>query len=191
MKYWISILAIISIFPIIFFFTIGFRELSIWESLRLLRSLSIFIFIYLGFYTSGYIKYRLQERFEKYYNSMFDSIASLPVLIFQDKLIIKPHKTNYEAKINVEPRLDNYKVCRIDNTLVILGKVYDLGIFRRHMRPIQINMANSEVDKLKYVLKPKIRDLFYDENDLVITFERSINEINKLILKDFKSIYSH
>ena len=184
--YWISILVIILIIP--FLISVSFAingEIEIWGLVNVFRYFIIYIIIYIGFYTSGYLNYKLQGRFENYYASIIENKAIYWVEIYQEKFTIKPYRVNYDAKIEVRPRMDSFNICKINQSLVILGFVYDYGIFKRHMRPIQIDLDKSGGQELRFVSKSKIRVLEYLDSDLVIKFKKSINSINKLIIKDY------
>ena len=188
--YWLIILIAILIFPVVALSGMGsaIDELEVPDILRLFMYLIIYVVIYIGFYTSGYIKYRLQKKFTDNNNIHINHIFTVPVEIHQDKFTIKPYRMNYDVKIKVTSHLDYFSVCVIDKTLVLMGKVYDFGIFRRHMKPIQIDTGELATDRLQFVSKPAIKELIPGDNVLIVKFAKSINSINKLIIMDYTKI---
>ena len=191
--YWIFILIALLIFPLIGLIGMSnsLPDLTYKDYLIIFKYIILYLVIYLGFYTSGYIKYKQQQRFINYYNLKIDRISTETVEIYHDKVIVKTFRQNYDAKIPVKPRFDKYKICMINRSLIILGQVYDLGIFRRHMRPIQVDLEDTNLDKFRFTSNPRINLIDFKDNDLIIRFEKSINEINKLIIKDFNKTNSH
>jgi hypothetical protein len=145
----------------------------------------IFFIIYVGFYTSSYFAYKTQYRFTDYYKSRIERKSIFSVLINQDKFTIKPLFQSYDVKVSIPLRKDNYQICKIGDSLIILGQVYDFGTFMRHMRPLQINLSNSTNDRLKFAIKPFISDMKINNNDLEIKFKNSVNGINKLVIIDY------
>ncbi len=187
--YWISLLMILLIFHIINLivnFDV-FSKFSIGDFVKLYKDVIIYSIIYIGFYTSGYLNFRLQKQFEYYYNSKIDIKSLKEVEIYQESFALKPLGSNHNAKINIKPRLDSFIIFKIDEILVVFGKTYDFGIFRRHIEPFQINLSNERIDKLKFVSKPKISELEVIDNNLIIKFKEGYNSINKLIIKEFKA----
>ena len=127
----------------------------------------------------------MQKRFIDIYKDKIRSKSINLVEIYQDSFTIKPFRQNYDAKINIKPRLDTYTVCCLGDNLVLLGQVYDFGIFRRHLRPIYLILKPAKTETLKYVSAPKIHECKFNDNGLLIRFEKSIKGINMLIIKDF------
>ena len=190
--FWVFILALIITLNVIGFLdnigaTLGFSNL-----LRIILWLGIYLMVYLGFYTSGFINLRLQAKFKEVYKNRFDknTIETRQVEVFQDSFTIKPFRQNYDAKISIKPRLDKFEIVTIDNNLILLGQVYDFGIFRRHIRPILIAFDDKHNTKLKYTVKPVIKDAGITEDGFRIRFKKSIYGIKKLMIKDLIDIKS-
>lgn len=185
--YWIVILILIIFISIFkYFISINNNSIPDFENyFQMYFYFLIFLIIYIGFYTSSYFIYKIQNRFTCYYKSRIDTNSIYSVLINQDKFTIKTLYQSYDAKISVPMRKDNYQICKIDDSLIILGQVYDLGIFKRHMRPLQIDLNNSTNEKLKFAIKPFISEIKMENNDLEIKFGNSINGINKLVIIDY------
>jgi hypothetical protein len=89
------------------------------------------------------------------------------------------------VKISVPLRKDNYQICKISDSLIILGQVYDFGVFMRHMKPLQIDLNTSTNEKLKFAIKPFISAIKINNNDLEIKLKNSVNGINKLVIIDY------
>ncbi len=148
--------------------------------------ISFILVLYIGYYTSGYLKYKLQEKFRTIYKSTILHESLYDVEIYQDKVRVKAFLQSGDIKLSLPHKKDYFQICKIDNSIIILGHVYDLGILKRHISPIQIDLDNTAVNKLKFTIKPDISDLVYNNRNLEIKFKKNISQINKLIIKDFK-----
>lgn len=186
--YWIIILILITFLTILrgIILLNNNSNFSFWDYFQLSFYFIIFLIIYVGFYTISYLTYKIQKRFTDYYKSRIENNSIYEVLINQDKFTIKPLYQSYDVKVSVPLRKDYYQICKIGDSLIILGQVYDFGTFKRHMRPLQIDLNNSTNDRLKFAIKPSIYDIKINDNDLEIKFKKSASSINKLVIKDFK-----
>ncbi len=82
-----------------------------------------------------------------------------------------------------------YTTFRLGNKIGLFGRTYDLGFFKRELRPILIDTANYDnSENFKYAVNPKISTINWTENDMEIVFKRSLFGIRKIILIDWKKI---
>jgi len=185
--YWIVILILITFLTILEAIILlnNNSDLVFWDYFQLSFYFIIFLIIYVGVYTSSYFTYKIQERFTDYYKSRIESDLVHEVLINQDKFTIKPLYQSYDVKVSVRVRKDYYRICKIGDSLIILGNVYDFGTFKRHIRPLQIDLNNSTNDRFKFAIKPSLYDIKINDKDLEIKFKKSVSSINKLVIKDF------
>ena len=186
--YWILILLGLLFASLLQFTTNSARDASerysdIWSFIFLF----IHGFIFIGFYTMSFFKYKLQHRFLTLYDKKIDKNSNNLVEIYQDSFSFKNFRQNVDVKMNIKPRLDRFSICTFGKNLVLLGQVYDLGIFRRHLKPIYILLAPTEKEKLKYVLEPRIGEYHQSNDELTIRFKNNVDGINKLVIKDYKS----
>ena len=185
--YWIIILILITFLTILrgIILLNNNSNFDFLDYFQLSSYFIIFFIIYVGFYTSSYFVYKTQIKFTNHYKSRIENNSIYGVLINQDKFTIKPLYQSYDVKISVPLRKDNYQICKISDSLIFLGQVYDFGVFMRHMRPLQIDLNTSTNEKLKFAIKPFISDIKINNNDLEIKFKNSVNGINKLVVIDY------
>lgn len=185
--YWIVIFILIAFLTamraIILFNSNSYFDFSHYVELSLYFIL--FLFIYIGYYTSSYFEYKTHYTFKAYHKSKIDKITKCTVLINQDKFTIKPLYQSNDVKISVPLIQDSFQICKIDDSLIIFGQVYDFGTFKRHIKPLQIDLKHSTDSRLKHAFKPYVSDIKISHNDLEIKFKNSINGINKLVIIDY------
>lgn len=187
--YWIGILLVLIIYTLPSIL-VRYNQIEstinnyIWN----FTTIIIYIAIFIGFYTSGYINYRIQQNFKATYKDKIENKTniSVQVEIYQESFKITPLKQNHEAKINIKPRLDTFNLCKVGDNLILLGQVYDLGIFRRHLKPILISLNPASFSGILGVLKPRFHELESTESGLFIIFDESVCGIKKLLIKDYK-----
>lgn len=185
---WISVLIGILIFTGIYYI----MRISVpenydenYRSIFGLIILGIYIVIFIGFYLMSYVNYILQFRFKEKYSKIINKIHTVRVEIHQDSFTIKPFRQNYDAVINVKPKLDSFELILIDDFEFLIGQVSEMGIFRYHLRPILIKKGKADLNDFSWIVSPKIKDIEPLLNDIVIKFKRSYKGINTLILKEY------
>jgi hypothetical protein len=115
----------------------------------------------------------------------------MEVVLFLNPITTTTFRTNFPAKIKLNQRKEIFKVFLIDNCIGILGQSYELGLFRKHLKPIIIPIKNETIEnKYKYAIMPSVELIEVINNDLNIVFSKSVKGIIKLTLKDFKKIYN-
>lgn len=186
--YWIFIFLTIVFFTILNLMIVydDLWKFRFGDYLQLYSYFILFFIIYIGFYTSGFMAYRLQNKFTDFHHSMIKRNSDYEVLISQDRFTIKPLYQSNDVKLSIPLRKDLYQLCTIGDSLIILGHVYDLGVFRRHLKPLQIDLNNSGNKLLTYAKKPKGYEVRHTINNLEINFSKSVSGINTLTILNFK-----
>ena len=188
--YW-AIFYILIALPFLLGFFIDFGKDGRLDEFRP-EDLLLYIFYTLAFfmfYSIGYFNLRRQEKFINTYLPHVDNLSKLDreVEIFRNSYTVTGIKTNFEGRIKPKPKRDIFKVFELDNLIVLIGKTYDFGVFRREICPIVIDINNYENPiKYRYAINPKISTANWIDNDLEIIFERSVYGIRKVKLFNWK-----
>ncbi|WP_282038551.1 hypothetical protein [Saccharicrinis aurantiacus] len=138
-----------------------------------------FLIVYLGFYTISYINYRKQQSFIERYDG--NEITDVSVEIYQTSFTVKTIRQNYDARINVSPRIEEFKLYRGLDYFVLFGFVREFGVFRMHMKPLLI--TNSEEIKLRNTVKLKVRKLQHEKGNMVVELSEDYKSVIQLIVK--------
>lgn len=140
------------------------------------------IFIFPLYYSNSFFNLMIQRKFiEKNPNLKF---RELSVELCQSQSQTSSLGRNFYVNIKPKPTVENYIIGIDNNTIAILGKTYDFGIFRHHMKPIVIyRKDNLKMKKERWVSYPKKYRIYETENILEIEFLKSSNGISKLTIK--------
>ena len=157
-----------------------------YRTITVFTMLILTIIIYIWFYTSGYINLKLQNRFKELNKNTFQEYRIVDVELHQNSFTIKPFRQNYDARINIKPRLDRFEMIKINSLIYLLGQVYEMGLFRKHLKPILILTDTKKTGITKKILMPKIQEISKDNNNLITRFDKSLKGINTLIIKDYE-----
>ena len=102
--------------------------------------LSIIIYFLVGFafilfYSRSYINYKARELFIEKYSERFEknSLKNKTVELIQGSYHVTAIKSNYYAKINPEPKIEEFLIARMEDYLIIFGQTYTFGVFREHL----------------------------------------------------------
>lgn len=164
-----------------------------WILLTDFSFLVIFALIFFVFYTISFINVKFQNKFLDTYSVSIikKSVIKMEVLLFLNPLRTTTFRTNFPANIKLNPRKEIFKVFLIDNCIGILGQSYELGLFRKHLKPIIIPFKNEKIEKkYKFAITPGVELIEEHNDDLNIVFSKSVKGINKLTLKDFKKTFN-
>ena len=185
--YWIVILAFTSILTLLrIIVSTKTSNPDLVDFLSTYSYLIIFFVLFLGFYTSGYFNFLLQRKFTNQHKSIIKKNDTCQVDIYYNRLSIKTIIHNYDTNIEIPTGRDFYHICTTTNSIVVLGQVNFLGVFRFHLKPIQIDLYNSTNDRLKFTYKPAIDKIEIYNRDLTINFSKNKYEIRKLVIKDYQ-----
>lgn len=125
--------------------------------IALLVELLIPSIFYFGFYCSSYYNLYKQKKFIKVNSKSFKNIETKSIVLFQRSFTMQPYRMSYPAKINIKPREVNYKFIDINNNIIMLGYVYDLGKFKRYLKPLIFIEDSKILPGVKHVKKIKVR----------------------------------
>ena len=143
------------------------------------------IFIFPLYYTYSFFNLMIQKTFVK--NNPNLKFRELTVELCQSRYQTSTLSRNFYVNIKPEPTVDNFTIGIDNDTIAILGKTYDFGIFRQHLKPMVIGRKeNVKMKKKKWICYPKNFKLNETENILEIEFAKSSNGISKLTIKDWK-----
>ncbi|MCB2196473.1 MAG: hypothetical protein KQH79_11485 [Bacteroidetes bacterium] len=188
-KYW-AIFYILIVIPYVFGMVLTFIQGRQNE----LDLLSYFYFIFFttaffSFYSVGYFNVRRQEKFLKKYSDSIENMSNLDkeVIVLRESYKVKGFRTNFEGKIKPKPKRDNFRVCKVDNLIVLIGKTYDLGFLKRDFCPILIDINDYENPrKYSYAVNAKVSGVYWSDNDLEIVFKKPVYGLRKVILLNWK-----
>jgi hypothetical protein len=164
-----------------------------WILLTDFSFLVIIALIFVVFYTISFINLKFQNKFLDTYSVRIikKSVIEMEVVLYLNPFTTTTFRTNFPAKIELKPRQEIFTVFLIDNCIGILGQSYELGLFRKHLKPIIIPIKNETIkNKYKFAIMPCVELVEVSNNDLIIVFSKSVKGIIKLTLKDFKKIYN-
>ena len=188
LKYWLLLLIIVITYA-------GIGILANYEGrntnwISIIFNFVFILFLFFGFYSTTYLNYLKRNRFLKFYSHLIDqnSFRKCEVLLFNSTYYVTAIKTNFAGKIKPKPKFETFETFRIDDKIGILGYTYDLGVFKRHIPPILVDIKNYENStEYKYAKTPKISSINWNENDMEIIFERSVYGIDKIKLIGWKN----
>jgi len=193
LKYWIFAMVFMIIYLSVSILANYQNRQPNWILLTDFTSLVIVALIFIGFYTISFINVKFQNKFLDIYsvNVTNKSVIEVEVVLFLSSFTTTTLRTNYPAKITLKPKKEVFRIFLIDNCIGILGQSYELGVFRKHIKPIIIPIKNKKIEnKYKFAITPCVELIEEDNNDLNIVFSKSVKGIIKLTLKDFKKIYN-
>jgi hypothetical protein len=191
--YWIFAMVFILMYLSVSIFANYHDRQPKWIFLTVFSSLVIIALIFIVFYTISFINVKFQNKFLDTYlvNVIKKSVIEMEVVLYLNSITTTTFKTNFPVKITPKPKKEVFRVFLMDNCIGILGHSYELGIFRKHLRPIIIPIKNEKIEnKYKFALTPSVGLIEENNNDLNIVFSKSVKGIIKLTLKDFKKIYN-
>jgi hypothetical protein len=150
--------------------------------------LLVFVVIFIGFYTSGFINYRLQNKFLGTYWNQIHLKTNNVVEIFQESVNVKPIRQSYDVKIKLKPCVEYFTICHMENSYVALGQVLELGIFRKHLKPICLNLTEEKIKPFKFTLASNIYDFSFSNRDLTVQFGRKVYGISSLTIRNLEKL---
>ncbi len=142
--------------------------------------LAVFVIIYFGFYTSSFVNYKKQVSYLKKIST--NEIEEVEVEVFQSSFIIKPTRQNFDAKINVTPKIEKFKLYIKSEYFLLFGVVREFGLFRMHMKPLLISTSNSK-EKI-HTKKLNTSKLEIENNNTVVYLKDHYKSISKLVVKN-------
>jgi hypothetical protein len=140
--------------------------------------------IYFGFYLSSFRTLQKQLKYRRWVEEELRSgiFITKNVEIFQGSYSLKPPMQNYDAPINIKPRTETFDVLETKYTILILGYVFDFGIFKRHISPLVISEnKNMEFLKNGAVLIERF-EMERQNNQVNIKFEKPYKGLKKMII---------
>lgn len=140
--------------------------------------------IYFGFYLSSFRTLQKQLKYRRWVEEELRSgiFITKNVEIFQGSYSLKPPMQNYDAPINIKPRTETFDVLETKYTILILGYVFDFGIFKRHISPLVISKnKNMEFLKNGAVLIERF-EMERQNNQVNIKFEKPYKGLKKMII---------
>ncbi len=182
---WISIfcgLLIMSIISLLMNFTTNGSNWDFYEVLNRFSTLIILIIIFIGYYTSSYFNYLKQIKCAE--SHLIENIENIEVEVFQSSFTLKPIRQNYDAKINVKPRLEKYQLITNPDYFILLGQLREFGLFRIHLKPLAFGTNGDKIVKgFKNLQVDRIENL---NSDTIVFLKKNYKSINKLIMKNIK-----
>jgi hypothetical protein len=134
--YWISMFVFISFLSIVNYMMHGKEEDAslVFFTVPLLT----LVIIYFGFYLTSFWKYQKQLKYRKWIEEKLNLglFLTKKVELFLDSFTLKPPMLNYDALIKIKTKSVSFEILEIENCFLILGYVFDFGIFKRHLRPL-------------------------------------------------------
>ncbi len=141
--------------------------------------------IYLGFYLSGFIAYCKQLKYREWIEEKLKIGLFVPqkAELYLDSFTIKPIRQNHDAVIHIKPKSVTFEVLELEDTILILGYVFDYGIFKRHIRPIVISKKHHKTYLKEGAVLQNTNEIKKLDNQIRINFEKSFEGIKSLIIK--------
>lgn len=142
--------------------------------------------IYLGFYLSGFRMFQKQLKYRRWIESEMRTgiFITKKVEVFLNSYSLKPPLQNFDAPINLKPKTVPFDVLETKDTILILGYVFDFGIFKRHITPLVISEnKNKEFLKQGAFLIERF-EMENQDNQISIKFEKPFKGIKKLVIRN-------
>jgi hypothetical protein len=146
----------------------------------------IFLVIYFGFYLTGFLTFQKQMRYRRWVEEELETgnFIKMNCEIFQSPFSLKTPMQNYDAPIIIKPETVTFDVLETKDTILILGYVFDFGIFKRHISPLVISKnKNKEFLKKGAVLIDRF-EMERQNNRVIIRFEKPYAGIRKMIIRN-------
>ena len=104
---------------------------QLYKQVYSMSTIAIPALIYVMFYSYSFAKYRMRKKFLKKYKNKIEanSLKKKEVEIFSEKYQITPFRTNYWVEINPNVKNDDFRIAKMEDKLIIFGKVYRFGVF--------------------------------------------------------------
>ena len=182
--YWITIFGFILCFSVINFMT-NVNEKDAVLILFFVPILTLLV-IYFGFYLSGFLTFQKQMKYRRWVEEELrtGTFITKNVEIVLNSFSLKPPMQNYDAPINIKPKTVTFDVLETKDTILILGYVFDFGIFKRHITPLVISEnKNKEFLKKGAVLIERF-EMEKQNNQISIKFEKPYKGIKKMIIRN-------
>ena len=181
--YWISLLIIILIITFI-------TQLMHQDTHLFWFQPMLVVVLFIVFYSQSYFKYYKYFIYQinlKYNNVRFKK-GECDVEIFQTGFNTKPFKQNYEVTIKIPSRKIKCNYISTNDSFILFCKVFDFGVFQRHINPIIIKLNNNydcnfKINKIRIIL---FEDTYYEGDSLNVIFKKNIDNLKKLSIIDFK-----
>jgi len=191
MNYWIFYYSLLLLIIIGTFLANGISLLFRTSSIFDIAIYFVVLFPFIILYSSSYANYRHQLTFLRKYSDRIkkDSIQKVPVELHMTSSFWRVPITGSFAQITSKIRHDTFTLIQIDNNIGILGQTYDLGLFRRHFKPIILPIT----DNFKNIGYSNCSTLYEVEisrevDDLIIIFNNMPHGIKKLKLNNWFQI---
>ncbi len=185
---------------VVFFFILIFTVISIFVNYGLrdpnsiifsdFTNLIILVVCFIAFYSPGYLNIKRQEWFLNKYPHFTDkgSLQEMEVVLYLESYSVKPFRHNQDVEIKPTPVNDKFRVLIFRNIIGLFGQSYDLGVFKRPIKPILISLdTDVDVNNFRYAKVKKLANLKHIGSDLELTFESSIAGIKKIRIKNWKT----
>jgi len=182
--YWISIFGFVLFLSVINFVMNGEEKDAVLISF-FVPVLTLLV-IYFGFYLTGFRMLQKQMKFRRWIEEEMraGSFITKKVEVFLNSYSLKPPMQNYDAPINIKPRTETFDVLETKGNILILGYVFDFGIFKRHITPLVISEnKNKEFLKKGAVLIVRF-EMERQNNQVSIKFEKPYKGIKKMIIRN-------
>jgi len=185
LPYWLAMFILAILFSpvgLIQEITTGVSGIAIF--LRILMYPAIEGILFIGFYSSGYLNYKKQQRFKQRVEGPLRlgifSMASVEV--FQDNFSITGIKTNYSASFEVKPWKAEFECLETNEAIIILPYVFDLGMFKRHIKPLVINKMEENCKAFRKAIYPEVMELTKKEGRTTALFYKSVETIKQIVV---------
>lgn len=188
LKYWIAIFSIVLFIAVLALLITNQSNDSDYKFNLYLYLPVAFILVFICFYLTGYWTYLRQQKFKTYIESelKLGRLKSTDIDIGYGNIFVKLfNKQGYEAMISIGNKSVPFEILDVNGLIILLGFVYDLGIFKRHIKPIAISNMKEYRFAWKYVLYPENVEIIESDGKTIITFEKNIEGIKYLIKENY------
>jgi hypothetical protein len=178
--YWISIFVFISFLSIVNYMMHGKEEDA---SLVLFTvPLLTLVIIYFGFYLTSFWKYQKQLKYRKWIEEKLNLglFLTKKVELLLDSFTLKPPMLNYDALIKIKTKSVSFEILEIENSFLILGYVFDFGIFKRHLRPLVVSKTYNKTLLREGAILRNSFEIMKHNNHVKINLEKSFEGIRCL-----------
>lgn len=167
---------------------ISLTQPPVWLSILYLLGAFItyaapFTLLYMGIYGSSYFSMLQQERFIIEHQSQIQSVTTTRFLLHQKAFEMKPYRFNYPAKIKPKVKEVEYRVIRINDMTVLLAYVFDLGTFKRYLKPLLLCESPNLILRIPGTKQVEV-EIRIEDSRIHIIFLNEEYAIKKLVTVD-------
>lgn len=146
--------------------------------------LAFILLIYIAYYSYDYYKYlKFYESKRILENQSIPCITGIcEIDVFQENFTMKQFLGTSDIKVKVTPYRIDGQYIRTKDAIMIFYTTLELGVIKKHEKPICIKLSNKTPDYLKNFTHREVSssNLISEENQIIINMSKA-----KLILIDF------